>query len=152
MEKNKHWISWCLVPGACTVSWPSWLLSPYEYFKLFVMTEILQTMPFETSRHNLQRFGEDMRVPCTAEEIKKFIGCYFWIGIVMPNQQSFGEKDLSYTGVLSVLSRNRFETLIRTIHVVGNLSVDTKRNEDNRLWKTKPWLRGISPEGVSWRV
>ena len=56
------------------------------------MTEILQTMPFETNRHNLQCFGEDMRIPCTAEEIEKFIGCYFWIGIVMPNQQFFGKK------------------------------------------------------------
>ena len=53
--------------------------------------------------------------------------------IKIPNQQSFWKEDLSYTGVLSVLSRNWFETLIWTIHVVDNLSVDAETKEDNKL-------------------
>ena len=70
---------------------------------------MLQAIAFQTNRYSLQRFGEDMRIPCTAEEVEKFIGCYFRIGLAkMPNQLSFWEEDLSYTGVLSVLSRNRF--------------------------------------------
>ena len=61
----------------------------------------------------------------------------------MPNQRSFWEEDLSYTGVLSVLSRNQFETLIWTIHVVENLSLDPKRKEDDKLWKIRPRLENL---------
>ena len=53
--------------------------------------------------------------------------------IKMPNQQSFWKEDLSYTGILSVLSRHWFETLIRIIHVVDNLSVDMETKEDDKL-------------------
>lgn len=56
---------------------------------------MLQTMVFEPNRHSLQRFGEDMGIPSTAEEVKKFNGCYFWMGSVkMLNKQSFWEEDL----------------------------------------------------------
>ena len=119
-------------------------LSPYEYFRLFVTTEMLQTIAFETNKYSLQRFGEDMRIPSAAEELGKCIGCYFWMGFVkMPNQQTFWEKDLSYTGVLSVLSRNWLERLIRTIHMVDNLSLDAKTKEDNKLWKIRSWLENL---------
>ena len=53
--------------------------------------------------------------------------------IKITNQQSFWKEDLSYTGAFSVLSRNWFETLIRTIHVVDNLSVDVETKEDDKL-------------------
>ena len=123
---------------------PHHILSPYEYFKLFVTMEMLQTMAFETNRYSLERFGKDMRISCTAEELEKFISCYFWMDLVkMPNQRSFWEEDRSYTGVLSVLSRNQFETLIQTIHVVDNLSVDAKTKEDYKLWKIRPWLKNL---------
>ena len=62
------------------------ILSLYGYFKLFAMTEIMQKMAFETNRYNLQRFGEDMRIPCTSEELEKIIG-YFRMDLVkIPNQ------------------------------------------------------------------
>ena len=119
-------------------------LSPYEYFRLFVTTEMLQTIAFETNRYSLQRFGEDMRIPGTAEELEKCIGCYFWMGFVkMSNQRTFWETDLSSTGVLSVLSRNWLERLTRTIHMVDNLSVDAKTKEDNKLWKIRSWLENL---------
>ena len=47
-------------------------------------------MVFEPNRYSLQHFGEDMGIPSTAEEVKKFNGCYFWMGSVkMLNKQSF---------------------------------------------------------------
>ena len=66
------------------------------------------------------------------------------MGLVkMPNQQSFWEEDLSYIGVSSILSRNWFVTLIRTIHVVDNLFVDAKTKEAIKLWKIRPWLENL---------
>ena len=100
-------------------------------------------MAFETNRYSSQRFGEDMRIPCTAEELEKFIDCYFRMSLVkMPNQQFSGRKT-SVTGVFSVLSRNRFEKLIRNIHVADNLYVDVKTREDDKLWRIRPWLENL---------
>ena len=61
----------------------------------------------------------------------------------MPNQRSFQEEDLSCTGVLSVLSRNLFETLTRTIHVVDNHTLDEKTKENDKLRKVIPWLENM---------
>ena len=48
---------------------PHDILSPYEYLKLFVTTEMLQTMSFETKRHHSQCIGEGIRILSTAEEL-----------------------------------------------------------------------------------
>ena len=45
------------------------ILSLHEYLKLFVTTEMLQTMPFETKRRHLQCFGEGIRILFTAEDL-----------------------------------------------------------------------------------
>ena len=85
-----------------------------------------------------------MDIHCTAEELQKFIGYYFQMALVkMPNQGRFCEEDLSYTGVSSFLSRNQFKTLIQTIHLIDNLSVDGKTKEDDKLWKIRPWLENL---------
>lgn len=36
----------------------------------------------------------------------------------------YWKEELSYTGVSSILSRNWFESIIRSIHFVNNLTVD----------------------------
>ena len=56
------------------------------------------------------------------------------MGLVkLPKEQSFWEKDLSYTVVLLTLSRNWFESFIQTIYVVDNLYVVVETKEDNKL-------------------
>ena len=69
---------------------------------------MLQAMAFETDRYSLQGFGEDIGVPCTAEELEKFIGCHFRMDLEkMPNQQSFQEEeDFSYWGFPSSLEKS----------------------------------------------
>ena len=52
-----------LSPDPCDVLWP------YQYLKVFVTTEMLQTI------YRFQRLGENMRIPCTAKELEKSIGC-----------------------------------------------------------------------------
>ena len=118
---------------------------------------MLQTMEFEINRYSLQHSGDDVRILCTAEELERFTGCYFWMGLAkMRNQYFFWKEDLSYTGFLSFLSKNWFETLIWSIHVAENLSVDVKTKEDNKLCKIRPWIENlrqnflkVSPEKFS---
>ena len=103
---------WCLGQRACTVSWRSLYFWNTDTISVFQIICNDGNAADNGVWYSL-RFGEDMRIPCTAEELKKIIGCYFWMGLVkMPNQQSFREEDLSCNRVLTVLSINWLETLI----------------------------------------
>ena len=85
-----------------------------------------------------------MSILCTDGELERFIVCYFWMVLVkIPNQQYFSEEELSYSGVFLFFSRNWFKTLIQTIHVVDNLSVDAEAQDGNNIWKIRPWLENL---------
>ena len=63
------------------------------------------------------------------------------MGLVrLPSQRSYWETFMSYDGVSSVLSRNRFETILRNIHFVDNLVISEDDKKKNRLWKLHPWI------------
>ena len=46
---------------------------------------------------------------------------------------------MTYSGVSSVMGRNRFEGLFHNIHFVSNLDVNQEEKSD-RLWKLRPWV------------
>ena len=58
----------------------------------------------------------------------------------MPNQRSYWDGDMTYTGCSSVLSCNRFEKLFHPIHFVENHEIDENVRNRDRLWKFRPWL------------
>ena len=49
---------------------------------------------------------------------------------------------MTYSGVSSVMGRNRFEALFRNIHFVNNLGVNQDEKSD-RLWKLWPWVNSL---------
>ena len=49
---------------------------------------------------------------------------------------------MTYSGVLSVMGRNRFEALFRNTHFVNNLDVNQEKKSD-RLWKLQPWVNSL---------
>ena len=73
------------------------------------------------------------------KEIEKMIGMYFRMGIVkMSGNRVYWEKDTRYDPVASVMTRDRFLHLLRSINFVDNLGDD---NDDNdKLWKVRPWF------------
>ena len=93
---------------------------------------MLQAMTFETSRYSLQGFGEDIRIPCTAEELEKFIGCYFRMDLgKMPNQKSFQEEeDFSCWGFLSPLEKSVLNT--HSKYLCGRQSLRGCENKGRR--------------------
>ena len=44
-------------------------------------------MAFEINRYSLQHSGDDVRILCTAEELERFTGCYFWMGLAKMRNQ-----------------------------------------------------------------
>ena len=61
-------------------------------------------MAFETNWYGLQHFGGNMRILSTAEELEKFIGCFFQTG----------------------LAKMSIQRLLVGITQLNNLSVDVK--------------------------
>ena len=67
----------------------------------------------------------------------------------MPNQKSHWEEDLSYTGVSSVLLRNRFESIFRSVCFLNNLTVVEDTKERDKLWKIRLWLNDLRKNCLS---
>ncbi|KAJ8912401.1 hypothetical protein NQ315_013467 [Exocentrus adspersus] len=75
--------------------------------------------------------------PITKSEIKHFLGLVAWMGIVkMPALADYWSKDslLNINFPRSVMSRNRFEILLRTIHFADN----NQATPGDKLSKIKP--------------
>ncbi|KAG5883488.1 hypothetical protein JTB14_013132 [Gonioctena quinquepunctata] len=76
--------------------------------------------------------------PTNEQEIRKFVGFYIWMGMnCRPAIASYWSTDVLYKNQVSqVLSRNRFEMLLRMIH-----SSDRENETNNdRLYKIRPVL------------
>ena len=125
--------------------------TPYEFFVKFITKEMLETVVLQTNLYSMQPEGDNINT--SPKEIEQLIGCLFPMGLVkMPNQRSYWEGHMSYNGLSTTFSRNRFEKLMRSIHFVDNLNISEEEKKD-RVWKLRPWLsclRGqfllVSPE------
>lgn len=116
--------------------------TPYQYFKMFVTDELLDMVKEQTNLYSAQSTGSSINV--TAKDIEKFIGAYFRMGLVrMPSVRSYWETYMSYDGVNSALSRNRFWSILRNLHFVDNLNVTQETKDSDRVWKVRPWISGL---------
>ena len=63
------------------------------------------------------------------------------MGLVkLPSTRSCWETYMSYDGVSSVLSRNRFNTILSNMHFVDNLTLPKEAKDADRAWKIYPWI------------
>ena len=77
------------------------------------------------------------------KEIEIFFGVFFRMGLVkLPSRRSYWETFMTYSGVSSVMGRNRFEALFHNIHFVNNLDVNQDEKSD-RLRKLRPWVNSL---------
>jgi len=62
------------------------------------------------------------------------------MGLVqMPGNRVYWENDTYYKPVAEVMSWNRFQLLLRSIHFVDNFCISDDQKKD-KLWKIRPWL------------
>ncbi|XP_065684233.1 piggyBac transposable element-derived protein 3-like isoform X1 [Hydra vulgaris] len=114
----------------------------YEYFKMFVDDNLIDILAEQSSLYSCQSSGTSICV--TSNEIESFIGVYFCMGLVkLPSVRSYWENFMNYDGVSSVLSRNRFLSILRYLHFVDNLKVTDEVKKNDRAWKLRPWLEKL---------
>ena len=121
--------------------------TPFEYFSLFVSEDIFELIMKETNR-NAHQFLSSHRVSrksrfskwkdTNKDEIKQFLGLVMFMGLVKyPSISYYWSKKPIYTSDFcsKVMSRNRFQLLLRFFHFADNESLQD--SEDPKLHKVK---------------
>ena len=66
------------------------------------------------------------------------------MGLVrMPSVRFYWENGMKCSDITDVMSRNKFETLLRNLHFVNNLGVTDETKKSTKLWKLKPRLSSL---------
>ena len=111
--------------------------TPYEYFCEFIDSDMIENICTQTNLYHLQKSGKEGVF--TKTDINQFTGSYFLMGLVrMPSVRSYWENGMRCSDIADVMSRNKFETLLRHLHFVNNLGVTDETKKSTKLWKQKP--------------
>lgn len=121
---------------------------PAEFYSLLVPDSIFEYIAEETNRFALQTLNKSATksyrmqkwIPTDCHEIKRFFGILIWMGIVKLPQLSLywsTNKCFEQQFVKSIMSRNRFELILRMLHFANN---EINHNKDDRLFKVRHLL------------
>ncbi|XP_025155495.1 piggyBac transposable element-derived protein 4 [Harpegnathos saltator] len=115
------------------------LFVPDELFlKISEQTNLYAAQKLESGHaHRLTKWTETNK-----SEIKRFFGLILWMGLVkLPAIHQYWSNDPAYmqTFPKKVMSRNRFELLLRMLHFVDNQN----SNGSNRLFKIQPIINTL---------
>lgn len=134
--------------------------SPQEVYALFVNDEIIDFLVTETNRYAHQKIEVEKETsstgnlskgsrlnrwqPVDRREMKKFFGIILWMGLVkMPSIPSYWKASLLYSNQVSkIMSRNRFEILLRMFHASNNETAP----DGDRLYKVQQLIDLLLPK------
>lgn len=120
--------------------------TPYEFFRHFLNNEVLQLIVSETNKYAEQQICKGISPhphlqdweQTNVEEIEQFFGILMWMGLgTFPHINSYwSTSKLYFNEMRNVMSRNRFQMLLKHIHFSDNIVPDT----NDRLCKITPLL------------
>ncbi|XP_053285618.1 piggyBac transposable element-derived protein 3-like [Pleuronectes platessa] len=114
------------------------LHTPLEYFQKFVSEHMIEALTQNTNEYSFQVHGTSVNT--TAKEIEKMLGMYLKMGLVqMAGTRMYWETETRYSPVADVMPRNRFQSLLTSLHFVNNMTVSETEKKD-KLWKLRLWL------------
>lgn len=120
--------------------------SPADFFLLFVSQDIIELLVSATNNYAIEQITKNPEVtkgarirqwvPTNSEEMKRFLGLLIYMGLVrVPKLSDYWSSD-EITGQQfpkKVMSRNRFEILIRMLH----FSTDDDAHKSDRLHRIR---------------
>lgn len=116
-------------------------LTPVEIYKLIVELEILDLIVLETNS-NASRCKQNWK-EVSVEEMQKFFAILLFMGLVKyPKISDYWSKKFLYRHcfVRHIMSRNRFQSILRFLHFADNEAADTR----DRLYKIKPLTNALT--------
>lgn len=111
--------------------------SPIDFYLLFLNEEIIQMIVNQTNLYAKQVMKKDKSersskwIPTNIHEIKQLFGLIMWMGLVkLPTIQLYWTKDVLFAQSFprTVMSRNRFEILLRMLHFADNEQISHPNN------------------------
>ena len=121
--------------------------TPLEYFQKFITMPMLHHLVEQTNIYSVQKYGRCVQT--TLKEIEQLLGIYLQMGLCpMTSMRAFWQSGTRYPPVADVMSRDRFLSLIRSLHVVNNMDVAEEEKGDDRLWKVRPWLEKLRQQCI----
>ncbi|KAF9410214.1 hypothetical protein HW555_010651 [Spodoptera exigua] len=114
------------------------LENPVQFFELFFDEEVFELLRSETEKNAIQKGKHAFRI--TTTDIKHFIAILLLSGYnSVSRYRMYWEQrvDCSFPTVAALMSRNRFEDLLRYFHVADNNNLDPsdKFAKVRPLWK-----------------
>lgn len=136
--------------GIQTSIYESYLKRPYDFYKMMINDDIIDMFVSQTNLYAEQQKVVQERVKksrihawrnTNREEMEKFLGCIMWMGLVqLPSITSYWSTDVIYKNFAKgILSRNRFQLLLKTWHFANNENVP----EGDRLYKITPLIKKL---------
>ncbi|KAK9721752.1 Transposase IS4 [Popillia japonica] len=109
-------------------------LRPVDIFRLIVDMDILNSITSETNK-NARRYNSNWTDVCV-QELEKFFAIMLYMGLAkLPKISDYWSHSRPYyCFVRHIMSRNRFQAILRFIHFADNETAD----KGDRLYKIKP--------------
>ncbi|KAG7517171.1 hypothetical protein JOB18_000766 [Solea senegalensis] len=98
------------------------LHTPLEYFQKLVTKDMIEALTQNTNEYSFQTHAASVKT--TAKEIEKMFGMYLKMGL---------ETETQYSPVADVMPRNRFQSLLTSLHFVNNMTKINYVNSDHGL-------------------
>lgn len=125
---------------------------PADFYALLVPDSVFDHIVEETNRFAEQVMAKTPNKSCRLKkwqptncfEMKRFFGILIWMGLVKLPQLSLywsNTKTFEQTFIKSIMSRNRFEILLRMLHFANN---DLHHDKNDRLFKIRPILEMLN--------
>ena len=116
--------------------------TPYNYFKYFVTSDMLEYLAEESNNYAHQKAGFTLQT--SSSELETFMGLYFQMGLVkMPAVGCFWETYTRYRPIADVMGRQRFQKITSYLHIANNLKV-TEEDKKDRAWKIRRWIDDLN--------
>lgn len=113
--------------------------TPFDYFSLVWEEDLYDIIADQANLYAFQKSTLDLQV--TAVEIQQFIGILVYTGIVpMLQYRMYWANDTRFPHVADVMTRNRFDEIVRHFHIVYN---ETHVPGADKLFKTRRLINSI---------
>lgn len=114
--------------------------NPLDAFLLFLDDEFMNKLLYET---NLKSVQEGKPCSVTLEELYAFLGINIVMGYhPLPSLMLYWHsgEDLGIKSIQECMSRDRFKTILRYLHVNDNSKID----KDDKLYKIRPMIQSMN--------
>ena len=117
-------------------------LNPIDYFEMFWKEDFNEFISEQTNLYSVQQSGKSINT--TPKEIEQLIGVQMQISIVkLQRYDMYWASETKIPRVSEIMSRNRYKSLRKYLHVRNNSEKDLEENKNDKLFKISPVLNHV---------